>query len=57
MTSVNAALLEHESHDPRCPECQSGNVTRATMVGYGSLGEEQEVIVAECRDCGHSWSD
>lgn len=58
--SVNAVLLERESHDPRCPECQSGNVTRSTVHGYTMVGEievEQEAEVAECRDCGASWSD
>lgn len=55
--SVNALLMEHEQHDARCPECQSGNVTSSTLCGYGSLGEEQEVTVSECRDCGASWSD
>lgn len=57
--SVNATLLEHESGDHRCPECQSGNVTWTVVTGYAHVGEleyEQEADVAECRDCGHSWS-
>jgi len=55
------AILEDQSHKPKCPTCSSTNITRISVTSkvvntamFGLFGQKRKHQF-HCKNCGYKW--